>query len=90
MSHPIRKASIHTFQRVDSDGKGCEWIARFHPYKTYPILFSGKTRQEAVDAAETLRAEAIDKHEAQCIHRQKLRKLAAERKSAKERKEVSQ
>lgn len=90
MSHPIRKASIHTFQRVNSDGKGCEWVARFHPYKTYPILFSGKTRQEVIDAAETLRAEAINKHEAQVIHRQKLRELAAERKALKESKEMSQ
>ena len=84
MSHPIRAAEIHTFQRQNSNGKGREWIAQFYPYKIYPVFFSGTTEQEVIGTAEEMRAEAIEKHEAQVIARQEAKAKAAAARKAKE------
>ena len=88
MVHPIRKAEVHTFRRFEDTSKGHKWIAYFYPYSVYPVYFSGKTRQEVLNKAETMRAEAIEKHEADCIRRQELarrnKERAAERKRKKE------
>lgn len=84
MTHPIRDAEIHTFQRQNSNGKGREWIAQFYPYKIYPVFFSGKTEQEVIDTAEGMRTEAIKKHEAQVIARQEAKAKAAATRKAKE------
>tara|TARA_R110000851_G_scaffold214111_1_gene366722 strand:+ start:547 stop:807 length:261 start_codon:yes stop_codon:yes gene_type:complete len=84
MTHPIRNAVIHTFKRKDSDGKGREWIAQFFPYKIYPVFFSGKTEEDVIDSAEAVRAEAIQKHEADCIRRQDAKEKAAQKRKSKE------
>lgn len=84
MTHPIRKAAIHTFKRQNCDGNGREWLAQFYPYKTYPVIFSGETEQRAIDAAEAMRTEAIEKHEAECIRRQTAKEIAAQKRKAKE------
>lgn len=81
MSHPIRKAKLHTFERKDLEKGGVDWIARFHPYSTYPVFFTGKTEDEAVAKAEALRAEAIEKHEQSCINRAKAAAARAAKKS---------
>lgn len=84
MTHPIRKAAIHTFKRENGDGNGREWIAQFYPYKTYPVIFSSKTEQGVIDAAEDMRTEAIEKSEAECIRRQEAKEKAAQKRKAKE------
>ena len=84
MSHPIRKAEIHCFERVSKNGKGANWFAQFHPYKTYPVIFSGSTFAEVNDKAEKMRREAISKYEADCIARQARKEKAKERKAQEE------
>ena len=86
MTHPIRAAVIHVWKRCDNEEKGAAYIARFHPYNTYPIFAEGKTPIEAMDKLEVIRAEAIDKHEKQVIQRIELAKAAkaAREKKAKE------
>ena len=77
MSHPMRKLVIHTFERRDHHDGGKKWLAKFHPYSGCLVYFTGDTEQEAIDAAEALRTEAIEKHEASCIAREEGRKKAA-------------
>ena len=83
MTHPIRNAELHTFERGTDTGKGAIWIAMFHPYPTYPVFFQGKTEAAAIEAAEAMRTEAIEKHEAACILRQEQSRKAKERAAAK-------
>ena len=89
MSHPIRKAEIHTFCRVEetkpnfNPRTGVTFIAMFFPYKTYPMYFSGHSRSDVIAKAEAFRAEAIEKHEADCIRRQELSRKAKERAAKK-------
>lgn len=68
--HPIRDAVLHVYQRDEEHDAGPEWIARFWPSKVYPLIFTGSTREEVVANAETLRSEAIEKHETAYINRQ--------------------
>lgn len=88
MAHPIRDAKVHVFQRVDSNEGGVQFIARLSPYKTYPVISQGGTQEEAVNSLESLRTEAIEKHEADVIRRQeasaRAKTKAAEKKAAKE------
>ena len=88
MSHPIRNAEIHAFNRAqtfDSDAAhGVEWIAMFYPYKTYPVYFSGRTKAAVIEQAEAMRTDAIEKYEADCIRRAEMSRKAKERKAAKE------
>jgi len=85
--HPIRHAVIHTFERQDTHDDGVIWVARLHPYNIYPVIFSGSTESAVIAAAETMRAEAIEKHETMSIARQKAgaasKARAAKRKMAK-------
>jgi hypothetical protein len=62
--HPIRKAQLHTFSRVDGNtGTGVEFIARFHPYATWPVFFHGESEDAVIDKAEKFRTETIAQHE---------------------------
>ena len=81
--HPMRDAPLHVFKRVQSDGKGYDWIAKFYPYNTYPIYHHGDTEQEAVDSAEAMREEAIVKYEKDYITRKEALKKAAETRKRK-------
>ena len=87
MTHPMRHTKIHTFERIrdicEHDETGAEWIAMFHPYRTYPVHFTGATRAAVIEAAEAMRAEAIEKHEAACIAREEGRRKAAETRARK-------
>ena len=84
MTHPIRQAEVHTFQRHNSNGKGREWIAQFYPYSIYPVFFIGPTEAGVVEQAEGMRAEAIEKHEAACIARQQAKEKAAAARAKKQ------
>ena len=77
--HPIRKAKIHTFKRQDSEDGGANWIARFYPYGAYPVFFHGVDEVAAIASAEAVRTEAIEKHEAACIARQKAGEASKQR-----------
>ena len=67
--HHLRRAPIHAFKRVDDHGDGAQFLARIHPFKLHPILFSGDTEAEAVGEAMAFCAEAVAKHEAAFIAR---------------------
>lgn len=78
--HPFRDAELRVFQRTD----GGEFIARFAPYATYPVVWAGATEAVVREAAEAFRADAIAKHEAGFIARSEaLAKAREARKSAK-------
>lgn len=81
--HPFRAAELHTFKRRDHKTGGVQWIARFHPYDTYPMFWHGETEEAAVGAAEAFRAEAIAKNEANYIAKQKALEKARAAKAAK-------
>lgn len=60
--HPIRAAELHVFQGIGA-ASGC-YAARFHPYDTYPLLFTGASADAVEAKAEDFRSEIIAKHEA--------------------------
>ena len=78
MTHPIRQAEVHVFERCDPLPNGHRFHAKFYPYKDYPAYFLGDTYEEALKAAEAFRADAIANHEALVISR---KEAAAKRKA---------
>ncbi|MFG6573179.1 hypothetical protein ACGYLO_16420 [Sulfitobacter sp. 1A13353] len=85
--HPLRDAVIHTFERRDSNEGGPRWLARFHPDRLCIVFFTGDTEAEAIEKAEALRTEAIEKHEAAYIAR--MEAAAVARAKAKAKKEAA-
>lgn len=85
--HPMRRAVIHTFRRCDMSDGGAKYIARLHPYDTYPVFWHGDTAEAAHTAAADFVADAIEKNEAAVLARQeaaaKAREAAARKKEAK-------
>lgn len=81
--HPIAKAPLHVFLRVDSDGTGTRTMARFYPYDAYPIFFHGQTMDEVRQKAESFRNDAVEKHGAQYAARQESLRKAREARSRK-------
>ena len=77
--HPFRDAEVRVFKRIDAD----EFIARFKPYDTYPVFWTGTTEAEARERAETFRADAIAKHEADFIARAQAAAKAKETRAKK-------
>jgi hypothetical protein len=63
MEHPIRKAVIHTYKRMDTNPDGPAWVARFHPDKNCLLFFPGATEDEVVKEAEEYREMIIKKFE---------------------------
>lgn len=84
--HPMRHAPLHVFQRIDGHEGGAQFVAMFAPYKNYPVTFYGATEGAATGAAEEMRREAIEKHEAAVIVRQAAKAKAAAKRAAKESK----
>lgn len=79
--HPFRDAELRVFKRIGGE----EYVARFHPYKTYPIIFTDASEEAVTREAEAFRADAIEKYEAVYI----ARKEAGERlKAARKKKAV--
>lgn len=79
--HPIRDADLHVFAGIGAaEGR---YIARFHPYDTYPIFFSGRSAEGAEGCAEAFRAETIAKHEGAFVSRQVARAKARAAREAK-------
>lgn len=81
MSHPIRDAELHIFERCDGGANGPQHIARFWPYQTWPIFFAADGYFDVQWKAEDFRADVIAKNEAAVIARQEaLAKARAARK----------
>jgi hypothetical protein len=81
--HPFRDAPLHVFERVDTLDGGANYLARFYPYDTYPVFFSGKNEDAARAQAEAFRADAIAKNEASFITRQAALEKARQTRQAK-------
>ena len=64
--HPIRNAEIRVFGQID----GPDFIGRFWPYDTYPILFIGKSADEVRSKMDAFVEETVAKNEAAFITRQ--------------------
>lgn len=79
--HPFRDAELRVFKRIDGE----EYVARFHPYKTYPIIFTCPSEEAVRRQAEEFRADAIEKHEADYIRR---REAGEQLKARRKKKEV--
>lgn len=79
--HPMRHAQVSVYEILE--GTGPRFIANFEPLKTYPMRFSGETRETATQAALAFRDDAIRRNEAAYIARMKgLSKYRAERKNS--------
>jgi hypothetical protein len=61
--HILRSAEIHVFERVHSNGTGAEYVAKFYPYSSFPIIFKSKAYEVVVEAAEAFREEQLAIHE---------------------------
>lgn len=81
--HPFRTAELHVFKRHDDQPGGCQWIARFEPYSTWPIIVHGKTQAEVVEKAEAFRAQEVERHEAAWIAKRENIEKARRAKAAK-------
>lgn len=79
--HPIRNAELHIFERVNKSDNGSDFVARFHPYDTWPVFFKGQTREEAERKAAQFKQECLDKHEVDCIARQQRAEAMRKRKA---------
>ena len=64
--HPFRDAELRVYRRLD----GGEFVARFAPTATYPLLFSATSEVAVREKAETFRADAIARHEDAFVARQ--------------------
>jgi hypothetical protein len=61
--HILRTAEIHVFKRVYPDGTGAEYVAKFYPYSSFPIIFKGNIYDDVVDSIEAFREEQLAIHE---------------------------
>jgi hypothetical protein len=61
--HILRSAEIHVFKRVYHDGTGAEYVAKFYPYSSFPIIFKGNVYDDVVDSVEAFREEQLEIHE---------------------------
>jgi hypothetical protein len=68
MKHPMRDIAVAVFQRIEGDGPA--FIAKFEPFKEYPIFFTGTTADAARESASQFAAEAVAKNEATFLARQ--------------------
>ena len=66
--HPMRDIAVAVFQRIEGDGPA--FIAKFEPFKEYPIFFIGQTADAARETARNFAEDAVAKNEAAFIARQ--------------------
>jgi hypothetical protein len=59
---------VTVFQRIEGDGPA--FIAKFEPFKEYPIFFTGTTADAARESARKFAADAVAKNEATFLARQ--------------------
>jgi hypothetical protein len=68
MEHPLRNIEICVFQRIE--GTGPAFIAKFEPFKEYPIFFTGATADAARQSARDFADDTVAKNEAAFLVRQ--------------------
>ncbi|MGN7869360.1 hypothetical protein [Paracoccus sp. 22332] len=78
--HPIRSAELHVFQGLGAASG--RYVARFHPYDTYPVLFTGPSAEAVEAKAEAFRSDAIARHEAAFTARAQARQSRLAKKEA--------
>jgi hypothetical protein len=61
--HILRSAEVHVFKRIDSNGTGAEYVAKFYPYSSFPIIFKGNNYDEVMDSIKGFREEQLAIHE---------------------------
>lgn len=84
MQHPMRDIPITVFQRIEGDGP--TFIAKFEPFKEYPIFFTGDTADDARMIARQFAEDAVAKNEAKFLSRLvALEKARAARSKKKEK-----
>lgn len=80
--HPMRDLEVRVYERVG----GGDFIAAFHPFKTFPMTARGATEREAREKLETFRRESVEKYEAayqnRMLAREKQRKTRERKKAA--------
>lgn len=67
MEHPLRNIGIAVYERIEGDGPG--FIAKFEPFKEYPIFFTGATADAARQSALDFANDAVAKNEATFLAR---------------------
>lgn len=81
LQHPIRAAELHVFEGVGNAAG--RFVARFHPYDTYPIIFTGPSADAVTKEAEAFRTSTIAKHEAAFAVRAAARARSRTKRAAK-------
>ena len=76
--HPLRDTDIHLFKRMHHNNSGHEFLAKFYPYKAWPIYFYGPTEKDCTDQAIQFRADALAEHGASFLARLENLKKARE------------
>jgi len=66
--HPMRDIPVTVFQRIEGDGPA--FLAKFEPFKEYPIFFVGTTADEARKSAKDFAEDAVAKNEEKFLARQ--------------------
>jgi len=66
--HPMRDIPVTVFQRIEGDGP--DFLAKFEPFKEYPIFFVGMTADEARKSAKDFAEDAVAKNEEKFLARQ--------------------
>jgi hypothetical protein len=80
----MRDIPITVFQRIEGDGP--TFIAKFEPFKEYPIFFTGDTADDARMIARQFAEDAVAKNEAKFLSRLvALEKARAARSKKKEK-----
>lgn len=74
--HPMRDLAVIIYARVEGE-TGPEFIAKFEPFASHPIFFTGKTANEVRAVVDVFTAETIAKYEASFIARMEGREKAA-------------
>ena len=81
MKHPMRDIAVTVFQRIEGDGPA--FIAKFEPFREYPIFFTGPTADAARESARQFADDAVAKNEAAFLARQEATEKARITRNAK-------
>ena len=83
MQHPMRDIPVTVFQRIE--GEGPSYIAKFEPFKEYPIFFVGDTADDARMSARHFAEDAVAKNEQKFLTRKAALDKSRERKKGEKK-----
>ena len=83
MQHPMRDILVTVFQRIE--GEGPSYIAKFEPFKEYPIFFIGDTADDARMSARHFAEDAVAKNEQKFLNRKAAMDKARDRKKSEKK-----